>query len=209
MKRMYKTLIIIGAGGHGNVCADIAFQTKKWKHIYFLDDNIKVNEKGRFEIVGKVSDFKNYISFSDFFIAIGDNEQRMKITDFLVKNGVHITKIIHPSAIISSNSTIEYGSVIMPGVIINNNTIINRGCIINTGSTIDHDNIIEEFVHISPGSHLAGNVKIGKKTWLGIGTIVINNVNITDNCIIGAGAVVIETINDMGKYVGIPAKKIN
>ena len=73
---------------------------------------------------------------------------------------------------------------------------------------MDHDCIIEDFVHISVGSHVSGTVKIGESTWLGAGVTVSNNINICSGCIIGAGAVVVKNINEVGTYIGVPAKKL-
>ena len=36
---MSKSLVIIGASGHGKVVADIAIKMNKWQEISFLDDN--------------------------------------------------------------------------------------------------------------------------------------------------------------------------
>ena len=62
-------LIILGAGGHGKVVADIASQTGKYSDIFFLDDNSK-DEK----VIGKCSE---YLSFKDsnveMYPAFGNN----------------------------------------------------------------------------------------------------------------------------------------
>jgi hypothetical protein len=40
---MKRNLLIIGAGGHGKVVADIAKRMNQWEEIAFLDDNEKLN----------------------------------------------------------------------------------------------------------------------------------------------------------------------
>ncbi|MEK3683099.1 acetyltransferase [Paenibacillus sp. FSL R10-2736] len=206
---MKEKLIIIGAGGHGKVVADIAKQMNKWKIICFLDDNELLKECLGFEIIGKTSRVNEYIKDFDIFIAIGDNDAREKIQKRLESRNASIPLIIHPHAVLGSEVKIGYGSVIMAGVVINSSTKIGKGCIINTSSSIDHDNNIEDYVHISPGVHLAGNVKIGRQSWLGVGSIVINNIFICKQCKLGAGAVVVKNIVHPGTYVGIPARRRN
>lgn len=204
---MKDKLLIIGAGGHGKVVADIALSMNKWKHISFLDDkNIKY-QMG-IEVIGKTADAFKYIKEWDIFVAIGNNGIRENIQNELKAEGANFPTLIHPSAVIGRSVEIGEGTVIMANVVINCCTKIGNGCIINTGATIDHDNFIEDYVHISPGVHIAGTVKIGKGTWIGVGSIVSNNVYITSNCIIGAGAVVVKDIIEAGTYVGVPAKKI-
>ncbi|QWI53137.1 acetyltransferase [Bacillus mycoides] len=206
---MKKPLLIIGAGGHGKVIADIALKMNEWKYIAFLDDNEDVKTSMGIEIIDKSTSASKYIKEYDLFVGIGNNTIRKKVQEQLEDQGAIIPVLIHPSAIIGEQVYLEAGTVVMAGAIINCCTKIGKGCIINTASTIDHDNIIEDYVHISPGAHLAGTVKVGSGTWLAIGSVVINNINITNECKIGAGAVVIRDITETGTYVGVPAKRID
>ncbi len=198
-------LLIIGAGGHGRVTADIALKMNRWQEIAFLDDNDSLAASMGIRVMGNSSDVYRYLDEYDIFVAIGDNLTRELILSQLETEGASIPILIHPSAVIGTNVDIGAGTVVMAGVVINCCSRIGKGCIINTGATIDHDNIIENYVHISPGVNTAGCVHIGKSTWIGIGAIISNNVKIISGCTIGAGAVVVKNINKVGKYVGIPA----
>src|SRR5699024_9929805 len=193
-----KTLVMIGAGGHAKVCYDIAQKMNKWEKIIILDDN---PENDYFEIKGQLNDIHQYSS-ADFFVGIGDNKTREKITKDLLKLNLELITLIHPKAVIASNVKIDKGTVIMAGVVINSATEIGKGCIINTSSSVDHDNKIGDYVHLSPGVHLAGTVEIGQRTWIGIGTTVINNIKINQDIIIGAGSLVLRNVNNKGNYYG-------
>lgn len=206
---MKEMLIIIGAGGHGKVVADIAIKMNKWKSIVFLDDNDSVKDCMGLKVLGRIADAAKYKEVAQFVVAIGNNIIREQVQERLESLGVEIISLVHPSAVIGTDVLIGIGTVVMPGAIINSSSKIGKGCIINTGCTIDHDNIIEDYVHISPGVNLAGTVKICKGSWIGIGSVVSNNVKITSGCTIGAGAVVVKDITEPGIYVGIPAKKID
>lgn len=205
---MKSKLVIIGAGGHGKVIADIAFKMNRWQKIVFLDDNEIIKASMGVEIIGKSSDAFRYIKDYDIFVGIGNNEIREKVQYKLEAEGASIPVLIHPNAIIGEEVELGTGTVVMAGSVINCCTRIGKGIIINTGATVDHDNFIEDYVHISPGVHTAGTVKIGKSTWLGIGSVVSNNVNITSGCKIGAGAVVVSDITESGTYIGIPARRL-
>lgn len=205
---MNSDLLIIGAGGHGKVIAEIAIKLKKWTNIAFLDDNENIKKSLGLNVVGKVADVLKYVKSCDIFVAIGNNSIREKLQENLEMEGAYLPVLVHPNAVIGESVEIGSGTVVMAGAIINCCTKIGKGCIINTGSTIDHDNIIENYVHISPGVHTAGTVRIGKGTWLGICSTVCNNINITSDSIIGAGAVVVKDIIEAGTYVGVPARKI-
>lgn len=201
-------LIIIGAGGHGKVAADIAYKMNKWSKLMFLDDNLVGQNILGVNVVGKIADFSLFLETHDFFVAIGTNSTRAKITYTLEEHNASIATLIHPSAVIGNDVEIANGSIVIANAVINACSRIGKGCIINTGSTVDHDSNIENFVHISPGAHLGGNVNIGKQTWIGIGACIIQGVNILNNVIIGAGSVVINDIGCEGTYVGTPARKL-
>ena len=196
-----KKLIIIGAGGHGKVIADIAIKNG-YETIVFLDDNEVITECAGFPVVGK-TDVAGRME-GDKIIAIGN----AKVRERLQRKFKTVT-LIHPDAVISRRVEIGEGTVVMAGVVINSDTIIGKGCIINTGASVDHDCEIGDYVHISVGAHVAGTCTIGDRTWIGAGATVINNVSICSDCMIGAGAVVIKDIEESGTYVGIPARRTN
>ncbi|WP_054957482.1 acetyltransferase [Paenibacillus dakarensis] len=202
-----KKLLIIGAGGHGRVIADIALNMGKWQSIAFLDDSNTTTFMG-LEVIGSTHNISEYINEYEIIVGIGDNGKRKEIHEIIESLGAKIPVIIHPNAVIGSQVEIGMGTVIMAGVTINCCSVIGKGCIINTGSTVDHDNHIEDFVHISPGVHLAGSVNIERGSWLGIGSIVSNNISITTDCKLGAGSVVVKDITEPGKYVGVPVRRI-
>lgn len=205
---MASKLIIIGAKGHGKVCGDIALKMKQWHDIFYLSDDATVTSCLGCEVIGKTDDAPRHLIDTDFFVAIGNNEQRKVVFEKIRQLNAKLVTLIHPSAVIGLDVTIGAGTVLMAGTIINSSTQIGQGCIINTGSSIDHDCALEDFVHVSPGVHLAGTVHIGMGSWLGIGSTISNNVTICDHCIIGAGGVVLKDINQAGTYVGFPVKML-
>lgn len=194
-------LIIIGASGHGKVVTNIA-KLNGYTDIIFLDDNEILEEFEGFKVVGKSYEAPE----GDIFVAVGNAGIRKQLMEKYA-NRYHPT-LIHPNAVIAEGVKIGMGTVIMAGVVINPGTTIGSGCIINTCSSVDHDCTIGDFVHIAVGSHLSGTVNIGEGTWIGTGATVSNNVDICCGCMVGAGAVVVKDINEMGTYVGVPARKV-
>lgn len=201
-----KSVIIIGASGHGKVIADIILKSGD-KVIGFLDDNLNLSDHFiGFPILGKVERYEEYRD-REFVIAIGNAYIREKVANKL--EGIRWYAAIHPSAVLSSiGVTIGEGTVVAANAVINSNAQIGRHCIINTGSIVEHDNVLEDFVHLSVGAKLAGNVHVGKSTWIGIGASVSNNLSICSDCMVGAGGVVVKNINEAGTYAGIPAERL-
>lgn len=204
---MRKKVVIIGAGGHAKVIADIIEKSGD-EIVGFLDDNKEIGTTiiKEYKVIG---DLNNRFAMAvtkenlEFIIAIGDNRKREEISH---SPNLKFYTAIHPSAQIGLDVEIQEGTVVMANSCINSSAKIGKHCIINTGSIIEHDNIIEDCVHISPNAALGGTVKIGENTHVGIGSIVKNNITICQNCIIGAGAVVVKDILEEGTYVGVPAR---
>lgn len=197
-------LIIIGASGHGRVCADIA-ELMGYEEIVFLDDNPMVKSCGEYPVLGTSNQATEMNG--DLFVAIGNYASRQNILKRLPKD--RIVTLVHPKAIIAKTAIVGIGSVVVAGAVINSNTVIGEGCIINTLSSVDHDCRIGNFVHIAVGAHVAGTVEVGNCCMLGAGSTVINNIRICCYTTIGAGAVVVDDITSQGVYVGVPARKLS
>lgn len=211
-----KDIVIIGAGGHAKVIADIILKRKgllneKLNIVGFLDDRYNNLEYtkifdipilGDINLIEKLEQEKKY----SYVIGIGNNKIREKISSKF--SNLNYYTAIHPKSVIGIDVVIEDGTVVMANVVINSGTKIGKHCILNTGSIIEHDNRIEDYCHISVGARLAGNVSVGKFTWIGVGATVKNNICIAKKIVVGAGGVVVDNIEKEGIYVGIPAKKL-
>jgi len=202
-------LLIIGAGGHGKVVAEIAKLSRGWNHVSFLDDKENLSEVVGLSIVGKCKDYgKLRNEYEDAFVAFGNNRLRMIWLKMLVDAGYNVPSLVHPASVISPSSKIGHGTVVMAGAVINAEVSIGNGCIINTSSSIDHDCVLQDGVHVSPGVSVGGTVRIGRETWLGIGSSVIHNLSIGSNAVVAAGATVIEQVPDSIMVAGVPARKV-
>ena len=196
-------VIILGAGGHAKVIADIVIKSGDCL-VGFLDDNPDLPQKIMgFPNLGCISNITKFDNDIQYVIGIGDNEIRKKMSQ---KFSVSWYTAIHPKATIAFDVKIGEGSVVMANAAINISSIIGKHCIINTGSVIEHDNYIGDYVHISPNATLSGTVSVGDMTHIGVGATISNNISICNNVILGAGCTVVKNITKSGIYIGIPAK---
>ena len=159
------TLLIVGAGGHGHVVAEIA-DTLGYT-VSFLDDN-------RLEAIGTISDMEQLAKHYDaLFIAIGNNVRRKQLTEKAEAIGIRPVTLVHPSAYISMSATIGEGTVIAPHATVHTNSSIGKGCILSVGAIVDHDAAVEPFVHMDAGSicKSGGRIETGRK--LGAGEVVL------------------------------------
>ncbi len=149
-------LIILGAGGHGRVVADLAEQIDKYDEIVFLDDNSNDDR-----VIGKCND---YIKFKgqdiEMYPAFGNNQGRVEWENEIEEAGIKLAKIIHPLAYVSSKAKIADGCVVMPYSMVNTDTVVKKACIINVGAIVDHDCILEEGCHLAPGAIVKGENRV-------------------------------------------------
>jgi sugar O-acyltransferase (sialic acid O-acetyltransferase NeuD family) len=204
-----KSIIIVGAGGHGRVVLDAAREAK-----LSVKGFIDTVAKRGFEINGcsvlgdgSLLDDTELLRSHVFIVAIGNQKARREISLLLLERS-ELATVIHPHTWLSTSTVIGAGTAIIAGAIVNANAKIGRFCILNTGCTIDHDNVLEDGVQVCPGVHLAGNVRCGEDTFIGTGAIAIPGVSMGANVIVGAGAVVIRDVPDGAKVVGNPATPI-
>lgn len=208
---MVGKLIIVGAGGHGRVCAEIA-QAAGFSVAGFCDAGKRVGEEiNTIPVVGKgPGDLPPSLGPSDaaLFVAVGDNARRADLVAEAVSLGYALPALIHPSAIVSETAVVGEGSVLMPAVVVNANSRIGRGCIVNTAASLDHDNELADFVQICPGVRSAGTVQYGAGAFVGTGAVVIPGVRVGKAAIVAAGATVIRDVPDEARVAGVPATPV-
>jgi sugar O-acyltransferase (sialic acid O-acetyltransferase NeuD family) len=203
-------LLIVGAGGHGRVVADIAASDAVWTEIAFLDDGVPVSQKsGDWTVVGRFSQLASLTKRYDACVAaLGDARLRLEHLSQAKAAGFRIPTLVHPGAVVSKKAQLAEGVVVCAAAVVNIGASIARGCIVNTGATVDHDCRLEEGVHICPGAHLAGNVAIGARSWFGIGAVAKQGIRIGSDVTVGAGAVCLENVTDGVTVVGVPARPV-
>ena len=204
-------LLILGAGGHGKVMAEVAEAIGKWKNIAFLDDrHATLNGTLRWPVIDGVRHAGRFVpEYSQAAVAVGDSEMRLGWIKLLTSNGFGIPSLVHPTAWVSPSAKLGVGSVVMANATVQADARVGQGCIVNTGASVDHDCRLGDGVHVCPGARLGGDVKVGHESWLGIGCSVIQGIQIGGRATVGAGAAVIADVADGMTVVGVPARGIS
>ena len=159
-----KSLLILGAGGHGAVVKEVA-EACGYDKIDFLDDNFP-------HAIGKLNELEKFKEYKNVFVSIGNNTFRKQLLDKAVELGYDTPALIHPDAYISSSANICEGTIVEPKAIINSNVEIGRGCIIAIGAVVDHNARIDEFSHVNAGTVVKSSAHIEAFRRLEIGEVV-------------------------------------
>jgi sugar O-acyltransferase (sialic acid O-acetyltransferase NeuD family) len=197
------SVIIYGAGGHGQEIAWITERTGQFKVIGFFDNFFKQDTYCGYPILNNLSSISKH---SFFIIAIGDTTLRKKIVTELIKDGFYnFPSIIDPSAIVSSNASIGDGVIVFPKCVISTNVVLNDFSNINTGTIISHRAVIGKYSNICPNVSICGDVKIEDAVFIGAGATINDHISIEEQAIIGSGAVVTRNVIKNSLYAGVPA----
>lgn len=206
-------VLVIGAGGHAHVIADILLQMKPsnagLELIGYLDDNpdlIGQRIQG-LPILGSLTCLPA-TAHDAVIVAIGDNAIRCRVFSALEQNGESFVTACHPSAVVAPDVQIGPGTAICAGVVVNPGSVIGSNVILNTGCTADHHNRIEDHAHIAPGVHLGGEVSVGEGALVGIGATVIPRRRIGAWTVVGGGALVRSDLPSGVVAAGLPARVI-
>lgn len=191
-----KKLLIVGAGGHGRCCLDIARDMKIFDEISFLDDS-NVNEIiNDAKIVGSVKEMDKFVhEYPYLFVGIGNNKARKQMCEQAESIGYKLVNLISPKSVVSSYASISKGTVVFPFAVIETNASIGDGCIVCANSTINHDAMIKDYVLVYSNSVIRPNTHIGAYSRIGSSCTVVFGTKIEECSDIKDGSV-IEPIND-------------
>jgi sugar O-acyltransferase (sialic acid O-acetyltransferase NeuD family) len=209
-----KRSVILCAGYHSRVVAEILGLRGKCEIIGLLDDNSALHHTVRNElpILGGLSllrELKDAGRVDSAALGLGNLSlfrRRMEIYEEARSLGIEMIPVIHPTAFVSPTAFCGPGIFLGPLAVIHTETKVGENVTIYTGSTIDHDNEIGDHVYIAAGVHTAGQVKIERGVYIGPGAIVVSGCVIGRESVVGAGAVVTNSIPAGKLALGSPAR---
>jgi sugar O-acyltransferase (sialic acid O-acetyltransferase NeuD family) len=206
---MANRLVVFGSGGHAKVVVEAALAAAPGREIVLLDDDDRRTGARIFgmAVAGGRSELTS-LRGAPVVPAMGSNETRAKLLNWLQEQGHALETVIHPSAIVADSVRIEPGSFVSAGAIIIAEACIGAGTIINTGASVDHDCVIGRAAHVAPGAHLCGNVRIGDRTLVGVGASIRPSISLCADVVLGAGSVVVRDITVPGTFAGNPARPL-
>lgn len=197
-------IVVVGAGGHGKVVADVLLQAGE-RVLGFLDD---ARAAGTLvlglPILGPVTWLATHRA--KVALGVGDNIARQRVAGTCERLGAPLIAAVHPRAAVAPSATIEPGVAIMALAVVNPDAVIGRGAIINTGAVIEHDCAVGAFAHVSPNATLGGECRVGALAQVGIGATMLPRTAVGARSVVGGGALVARDLPDDVVARGVPAR---
>lgn len=197
---MAKPLVMVGAGGHAAVLAELLLGQGKTLLAVVAPDPVKANSPlaGLARIVNDDALLAEYspeqVDLVNGIGSIPGSYTRCKIFRFYKDHGYFFPPVISSEAKLSKYAQLEECVQIMAGAIVQTSAKIEKNSIINTGAIIEHDCLIGAHNHIAPGAVLSGAVVTEPNVHVGTGAAIIQGVHIGENAVVGAGTTIAKNI---------------
>ncbi|MBX3205820.1 MAG: acetyltransferase [Labilithrix sp.] len=197
-------VVVLGAGGHGKVVADILTEMGR-RPVGFLDPK---KPAGTTVLGLPVLGDDDWLLANQVEVALGmgDNAMRERLALRALERGTPLATAVHPRAVVARSATIADGVVIAALAVVNPDASVERGAIINTGAIVEHDCIIGEFAHLATNATTGGACRIGRLSLLGSGATMLPETVVGDETRVGAHALVTRDLPAHATARGVPAR---
>lgn len=188
-----RTLLIVGAGGHGKAVAEAALMAGDWHSVEFADDRWpELREVAGWPVVCVIAGLSTRQSVVQGAIAaIGNNAARERSVQAIIDACVPLVSVVHPSAWISPTAVLGSGAAVMACAVVGTDAHVGIASIINANATVDHDAVVGDFAHLGVGVQLAGGVKIGARAWVQAGSCAGYGLVVHERTVVGPGTALV------------------
>ncbi len=201
-----KSLVVIGAGGHGKSVISIALATGYRVEAVIDDDPARwgtevlgvpvvpldaplCSEAGHLAIIG-----------------VGDNLRRKEMAQRF--SHFEWATLIYPGSYVNPTVQIGPGTIVLPWAVLGADSRLGAHVVVSAQCTVGHDTNVGDFAHLAPGVQVAGEVTICEGVFMGIGSAVVPGVHIGEWSVVGAGGVVVKDLPARCKAFGVPARPV-
>ena len=182
-----RTLLVLGAGGHGKAVAEAALLSGEWQRVCFVDDRWPALQAClQLPVVGNLQGL-GAVAADAAIAAVGNNALRQQWSALIRASGLELATVIHPRACVSPTAIVGVGSVIMAQAVVGVDVQLGEGVVVNAGAVVDHDACLGAYAHLGVGVSLAGGVQVGAHAWLQAGCSAGYGVVVADAVVCGPG----------------------
>jgi sugar O-acyltransferase (sialic acid O-acetyltransferase NeuD family) len=205
-----RSLIVVGAGGHGRETLDIVSAINQIAPTFSLlgvaDDGWPDREILDRLGVRHLGDHLAVLSYhAEYVLGIGSVSIRRTL-DRSLGPAAEAATLVHPLASLGSENELAPGVLLAAGARVTTNVHIGRHSHLNVNAVVSHDCRVGDYVSLSPGVLINGNVTIGDDVFVGTGAVVLPGISIGSGATVAAGAVVTADVRAGETVIGVPAR---
>jgi sugar O-acyltransferase (sialic acid O-acetyltransferase NeuD family) len=209
-------LILVGSGGFGRETAEavraLTAVGVPWRLLGFIDDDpTRAGEiidgtpvLGGREELERLPDARVVVCTG----RPGNYVSRLRIVSELGLPPDRYATIVHPSAVVSSSSSIGPGTVLLACTVLTAAVRVGAHVAVMPHVTLTHDDIVEDFATLASRSALGGGARIGRCAYVGAGAMIGGQIVIGELALVGMGAVVTKDVPDREVWAGVPARRL-
>jgi hypothetical protein len=213
---MSREVVVVGAGGFGRETLDVleaAIRAGAGLRVLGVIDSNPSDAN-----LGRLRDREvSYLGTEDgwldqgrtrvaYLVGVGSTAARERIVRRFDGAGLEPISVIHPAAVVGSQSAIEAGTVICAGVQISTNVTIGRHVHVNPGAIVGHDAVLEDCVSVNPAAVVSGEASVGRGALIGAGAVILQGRRVGAGAIVGAAACVVHDVESGAVVKGVPAR---
>ena len=207
---MSSRLVIVGAGGFGRECAEIARRALGTTALAFVDDApsddaLRLMAEHGASHLGPARSYRPGPG-DGCVIAIGDPELRAVLAAHLASRGAQFDRLVHPDATVAESATLHPGVVVAPGARVSADVVLAAHVHVDQNATVGHDTVVGAHARINPAACVSGNVRVGERAYVGSAAVVLQGLTLGAGSLVGAGAVVTHDVPPAATVKGVPAR---
>jgi len=213
-----RKLLIIGGEGNGSIVAACVEDMRKqgdmrYQVAGFLNDAVaKGTMIDGFPVVGNTSEVLRFVEEGYFFsyaiLMIGKGPVREKVFRSLHIPRERLAIIVHSSAFVGHNATLEPGVFVMAHSYIGPGAVIGECCTLKAHASVSHHVKLGALTHVSVGAIVGAYVEVGKAADISMGARVLEKRNVGDFAVVGASALVTNNVPEGDVVAGVPAHRL-
>ena len=206
-------LIVVGAGGFGPeivwAAENMNGRFPTFDILGFCDDSPQ--KKGwnlyGYRVFGTPEEIDSKWEVKPGFVCgIGNNLQRAKVVERVMKLGWQPVTVVDPSVVVAKTVRIGKGTYVGAGSIVSPQAQLGDHVMINHCCSIGHDSRLESYSQVCPGGRISGHCVLGTGAMIGSNAVLAVRVKVGANGTVGAGSFALTDVPDGATVVGNPAR---
>ncbi len=200
-------LALYGAGSMGREFKYMADESGKWPEVVFIDDQAEAEQLFGCSVY-RFQQFRARFTSADvrFVVAIGEPKYRREAFERMIRAGYTGGLLVHPSAYISPDATVEEGTAVCHGVHIGSQARIGKNCYLSRNASVGHDAVVGDHTRLGVNAFIGGHTVISENAFIGAGVLLRDRIHFGSLSVAALGAAVFDDVPDGVTVIGNPAR---